>query len=190
MLDAAGELVGLAGPAGLSMTAVAERIGAPSGSVYHRFVSRDVLAASLWLRTVERFQDGWAAASNSEDPLQAACSAALHVVQWSRNNIVDAQLLMLYRSSDLAAGPWPPDLAKRNSEQRARVETALGDLCARLGATTPSDRRRVRFAVIDIPYGAVRQALASGRVPERDVESIVHDAVVGILSNLAKEQPT
>jgi AcrR family transcriptional regulator len=185
MLDAAGELVRLSGPAGLSMTGVAERIGAPSGSIYHRFASRDVLAASLWLRAVDRFQDRWASAADRDDPVQAACSAARHVVQWSRSNLVDAQILMLYRSTDFVPGDWPAELVQRNAAQRARVEATLGDLAVRLGAASQKDRRRVRFAVIDIPYGAVRQSLARGRAPEADVESLVEDAVAGVLAQLS-----
>ena len=55
MLDAAGALLVAGGAHGLTASAVARSLSAPSGSVYHRFASRDHLAAALWLRTVERF---------------------------------------------------------------------------------------------------------------------------------------
>ncbi|MCG7527704.1 TetR/AcrR family transcriptional regulator, partial [Streptomyces sp. OfavH-34-F] len=62
LLDAAVPLAAASGPAGVTMSAVAQATGAPSGSVYHRFPGRDALLAEVWLRTVERFQDGWFAA--------------------------------------------------------------------------------------------------------------------------------
>ena len=93
LLDtAAGLVVSEGGPAALTMTAVADRLGAPSGSIYHRFRSRDLLAASLWLRAVERFQDAVLPALEEHDVTTAARRSAATVLEWSRTNLVDAQL--------------------------------------------------------------------------------------------------
>ncbi|MGI8552143.1 MAG: TetR family transcriptional regulator [Dehalococcoidia bacterium] len=62
ILDAALQTASRTGPRAASIAALAAAIGAPTGSIYHRFRSRDLLMAELWLRTVERFQAGFLAA--------------------------------------------------------------------------------------------------------------------------------
>ena len=190
ILDAAAALVAEGGPSALSVSGVAERLAAPTGSIYHRFRSRDVLAASLWLRTVERFQHGFHAALHLEDPRAAVRAAATHVLAWSRENVAEAQLLLLYRSGDVIGHGWPPELEQRNKQLRDRVERAVADLCRRLEATTRADRRRVRFAMIDIPYGAVRTPLARGAAPERELDPIVDDAVLAAIDGMTRRRTT
>ncbi|MFF8264165.1 helix-turn-helix domain-containing protein [Streptomyces virginiae] len=58
LLDAAVRLAAVGGPASVTMSAVAQAVGAPSGTVYHRFTGRTALLAEVWLCTVERFQEG------------------------------------------------------------------------------------------------------------------------------------
>lgn len=186
ILDTAATLIGEGGPAALSVARIADRLGAPSGSIYHRFRSRDILAASLWLRAVERFQDGWLDAVRHDDPRGAARMAAMHVLSWSRDHLDDARLLLLYRSDDLLNQGWPPELTQRNHQQRARIDKAIGALCDRLGAATAAERRRVIFAVIDIPYGAVRRPLAAGKRPPRELDAFVDDAVVAVIEGIGR----
>ena len=114
ILDVSRDLVVQSGPATLTMTAVARLLGAPSGSLYHRFPGRDTLAAALWIRGVRRFQSGYLARLSNPDPLEAALGAAGHVVSWSRANLSDARLLLQFRSSDLVHGPWPQTLRDEN----------------------------------------------------------------------------
>lgn len=190
ILDAASALVADGSPTALSISGVAGRLGAPSGSIYHRFRSRNVLAASLWLRSVQRFQDGYLQATDQQDPRTAARRAAAHVLAWSRSNLDDATLLLMYRSSDLIDGDWPPELQQRNQLQRDRADRAIAALSRRLGASNRSDRRRVQFAVVDIPYGAVRTPLSQGRPPEPDLDAIVDDAVAAIIDGITKRTRT
>ncbi len=185
ILDTAAILVGESGPAGLSVAGVSGRLGAPSGSIYHRFKSRDALAAGLWLRSVERFQAAWLGALDLEDPSSAACEAAARVLSFARTNLSDARILLLYRSSDLLDGGWPQDLAERNEQQRARVAGAIAELGVRLGAVSSPDRRRVRFAVVDIPYAAARGPLAQGVPPPPELDAILDDAVRAVISRIS-----
>jgi AcrR family transcriptional regulator len=55
ILDAAERLAGEAGPAAVTIRAVAERSGASSGSIYHAFGSREALVGTVWLRAARRF---------------------------------------------------------------------------------------------------------------------------------------
>src|SRR5207237_563587 len=81
-LDAALAIAAERGPLAATVGAIAERLGAPVGSFYHRFPSRDVLLGELWLRTVLDFQQGITAALKSawrncrSAPCASICSAA------------------------------------------------------------------------------------------------------------------
>ncbi len=59
ILTAALELLAERGPEGVTMSAISRQTGAPIGSIYHRFPSRDLILALLWLDVVESFQDGF-----------------------------------------------------------------------------------------------------------------------------------
>jgi AcrR family transcriptional regulator len=56
ILDAAERLIARHGPSGATIGAIAQAVGAPTGSIYHRFDSRDVLLAEVWLRAAAAFQ--------------------------------------------------------------------------------------------------------------------------------------
>ena len=59
VLDATRELILDVGPRGTGIRDISRRSGAPSGSLYHRFSSRDNLVALAWLRAARRFQTGY-----------------------------------------------------------------------------------------------------------------------------------
>jgi len=177
ILDVSRDLVVESGPAALTVTAVARLLGAPSGSLYHRFAKRDTLAAALWLRVVRRFQSGYLAKLADPDPLIAALGAAGHVVTWSRANLGDARLLLLFRGSDLVHDTWPKTLREEYLKLQHQLEAGIRDLQAAFGATDPAGRHRVSYAVIDVPYAAVRPALLAGRHPPDSTDVLVAETV-------------
>lgn len=188
ILDVSRNLVVDEGPTALTMMAVGRALAAPSGSLYHRFPSVDVLAASVWIRAVERFQEGYLVEIARTDPLQAALGAAAHVVSWSRANLNDARLLLQFRSRDLRHGSWPEALRKEDRRLQRRVGAAVRSLQARFGAGDEASRHRVSFAVIDLPYAAVRPALVAGRPPLPTTDALVADTVTHVLQPLVDRQ--
>lgn len=185
ILDSASELVRETGLAALSAAGVAARLGAPSGSIYHRFPSRDHLGASLWLRAVESFQDSLVAVLADEaEPAMTVRLLAQRILLWSRENLDDAAILLVHRSSDFLNDGWPPELRSRNESQRERTQRLVSDLCEGLGATTDEARLRVRFATIDLPYAAARSSLSQGKAPPPELDAIVDDAVVAVLAGI------
>ncbi|WP_165958952.1 TetR/AcrR family transcriptional regulator [Actinomadura sp. KC345] len=161
ILDAALAVVAGGGPAGATIGAIAERLGAPSGSLYHRFGSRDLLLATLWIRTVRRFQRGFVAALAEG----GAEGAALHTPRWCRMHPEEAAVLVLHRRQDLAA-TWPAGLAGDLDALNAEVSEALGSFPG-------TDRERLAFATVDVPYGAVRRYLLAGRTPPPLVDELI-----------------
>jgi AcrR family transcriptional regulator len=181
-LDAALALIVERGVAAATVSRIATSVGAPVGSVYHRFASRDVLMAELWLRTITRFQDGYLAALSCQDPDEAAGSAALHVVRWSRDHPVEAQLLHAFRPRDLA-DEWPAEAQNRLDTLNGRVDKAVKEH-ARLrypGAGAAAEQV-VRFAVADVPYAACRRYLAVGSAPPPVLDHLVQYAVRAVLA--------
>ncbi len=55
ILDAAEELFAAGGVRSVTVRALADRTGAPSGSLYHLFGSRSELLAHMWVRAARRF---------------------------------------------------------------------------------------------------------------------------------------
>src|SRR5438067_6617874 len=111
-LDAALAIAAESGPPAVTVGAITDRLGAPVGSFYHRFASRDVLLGELWLRAVLDFQTGVGKALDAGDGL----AAALHTPAWVRKHLNQARLLLLYDRSDFVGGDWPEQLHGRVAE--------------------------------------------------------------------------
>lgn len=159
IVDAARDLITEVGPGGASVAEVARRLGAPSGSIYHRFASRDLLVAHLWLRTVHRFHEGFVAAVGTDD---GGASALRHTVTWARTNRRDAALLASHRRRDLL-DTWPAELADALAGLNDPVRSALKAFAtAHLGGSDAVALDAVRLALVTIPHALVRDRLARG----------------------------
>lgn len=167
------------GPGAVTMTAVARSAGAPSGSVYHRFPGRPALLAALWLRTVDRFQQGFLAALDTDPPSQAAPAAARHVIEWSRAHPQEARIL-LYGPADFDHPNWPEQARTRLATANDRVAAALRALAARLGRSSPHDLERLTLAAIDIPYATVRRHQSAGIPLPAYAEDLVTSCAIAV----------
>ena len=145
ILDAALAEFDAVGARGLSVAGVARALGAPSGSLYHRFPSRDALIGTLWLRAAEGFQAGYLQRLAADRPaIDCAVDGALHVIRWSRARPVEARLLVVYRWQDLVAPEWPEEIATRARATAAALDEGLRGIAARLLPDDPDALLRVR----------------------------------------------
>ncbi len=127
ILDAARTLVLRSGPRAAGVAAIARESGAPVGTLYHRFGSRDAILAAAWLRALERFQArALAAAAEASDPgdsgdaVATGAAMAAAVVGFSRDMPEDAGLLLSIRRDDLLdAAPGPEVRARLDGDQRS-----------------------------------------------------------------------
>jgi AcrR family transcriptional regulator len=165
ILDAALAIAAEDGLGAATMTAIAARAGAPTGSLYHRFGSHDLLLAALWIRTVRSFQRGFVDALVAGD----AEMAALHTPRWCRQHPAEAALLLLHRRQELAAR-WPVELGEDLETLNTQVSDALNSFAARHPGV---DHERLIFATVDVPYGAVRRYLLEGRPPPPLVDELI-----------------
>ncbi|MFC5216351.1 TetR/AcrR family transcriptional regulator [Streptomyces coerulescens] len=183
LLDTALRLAAATGPHGVTMAAVAKELGAPSGSVYHRFPSRSALLGALWVRTVESFQEGWFAALDDVDPHRAARGAAHHVVAWSRAH-PHAAAVLLHGPDAFGQPDWPADDARRAAANRRRVRSAVAQLCEALGAQDRMAAERVALAVIDLPLTVVRRPLRAGEELPAHAEQLAQESAASLLAGL------
>ena len=158
ILDAALRVVADGGPPAATIAAIADELGAPIGSIYHHFRSRDQVLAHLWIRTVRRFQEGFVRVLQT-GPVE---EVPLFVTRWCREHLPEARVLVLFRREDLAVS-WPDDLGKALATLEDPVEAAVaGAARRRYGVADARSTGRIVFAVIDLPYAVVRRHLAEG----------------------------
>jgi AcrR family transcriptional regulator len=174
------------GPAAVTVGSVAQRLGAPIGSFYHRFASRDLLLGELWLNTVLAFQQGFLSALDAGDGL----GAALHTPAWVRANPDDARLLLLHHRRDFVQGEWPEALCEGVARQAARYEAALVRFTQATFGDTGSDTvRRVRFALVDVPLAALRPHLERRELPPPIVDELIRRTFEAVIDTSILQSP-
>jgi AcrR family transcriptional regulator len=158
------------GPAGVTINAVAEETGAPIGSVYHRFLSRDVLMAELWLRVVESFQRGFLAALERGNGLEAA----LHTVRWVREHPKEGRVLLLHRRDDFSRGEWPEDIKAHAAGLAEELSTGIRSFVRKkFGRISKQTMERTVFVLVDVPHAAVRRYLEAGEMPPETADELI-----------------
>ena len=173
VLDAARAIVLEQGARAATVAAIAKRSGAPTGSLYHAFGSRDRLLAAAWGRAATRSQQDWLRAAEHADPVQAGVNMALSLLAFARAHTEDTQLLLGMRLEDLVDGP--ADVGEIN----APVVTTVTALATRLDG--PAAHERAILATVDLPYGAIRRRLLGGKPPPRALDGPVAAAARAIL---------
>jgi AcrR family transcriptional regulator len=174
ILDATAALVAAGGPGAATIGAIGNMLNAPSGSIYHRFASRDGLLGRLWLSKAAFFQNRFAAALTEPDPAKAGLAAALSMPRAVRDDFVGARVMLLHRRDDFLDGDWPPDMAAEAIRLKRQVDDAMTDITRRLfGRASAEALQLANFAMIDIPLAAVRRHVASNEMPPRSVEDLI-----------------
>ena len=182
MLDAARDLLLEEGAASATMGAIGRSSGAPSGSLYHRFGSRDELIARLWIRAVHRSQATFLAATERPDASDAALAAALSIIDFCADHPADARLLVSFRREDLIRSMPPGSLATELEELNRPVERAVVELAERLyGSRSRAALNRTLLAVFDLPYGAARRYLITGSKLPSYLAADLSDAIVAVI---------
>ena len=178
-LAAARALIAERGPQAVTVDSVAERIGAPKGSFYYRFASRDALLGEVWLQTVLAYQQGFVAAIEASEGL----SAALHTPAWARRHLDDARLLMLYSRHDFVQGEWPAALRRGVADQAERFAACLRTFAGgAFGRAGPGELRRATFVLAEVPLAAVKPHLQRRERPPPLVDELIsktYRAIVG-----------
>ena len=182
ILDAALRLVADGGPGAATIAGIGGLLDAPVGSIYHRFASRNLLLARLWVRTIKRFQQGFVEALQADDLNEAALGAALYNVRWVREHLEEARVMLLYRAEDLAE-KWPEELGEDLATLSADVFAAMQEYARRRygKGVDGAMLRRVVFALVDVPYAAGRRHIIAGEPPPPLVDELVIETLRRVL---------
>jgi AcrR family transcriptional regulator len=187
ILDATRGLILHDGVRGATIDAIARRSGAPVGSLYHRFGSRDRLMAKLWVRAARRSQAIFVAAAQHPDAEQGAVNAALSIYEFVRRHPEDARLLVSFRREDLIRDARSPKLLRELKELNRPLQAALCALARRLfGKATAPAVEQTALAVIDIPMGALRRHLVAGSAIPPALPQLLETAVRAVLRHRRK----
>ena len=179
-LNAALAVIAQRGVTGVTVASVSERLGAPTGSFYYRFASRDVLLGTLWLQAVLEFQTGVRAALDAGDGL----AAALHTPAWVRKNPERARLLLLHDRKDFLHGDWPVELRERVTEMTGNLESGARHWArAIFGKEGRVEVRLAQFLISELPVTVVRQHLTRGERPPPLVDDIIRTTYRAVVAN-------
>lgn len=189
ILNAAAMLVSRNGPNAATMTAIGNAIGAPNGSIYHRFRNREELMGRLWLSKAGLFQDRWMQAATHSDARQAGLLAALSMPRTVRADFAGARIMLLHRREDFLSDGWPIEMRKEAERLGQQVMQQLSLMTRRLfRANTEALRRVVTFATIDIPYSAVRRYVGSGQPLPSQTETLIIQAYGAVIDGALSER--
>jgi AcrR family transcriptional regulator len=193
ILAAARRLIAAHGPVGATIGAIGRAVGAPTGSIYHRFASRDVLLAEVWLRAATAFQAAFFGRLAGAGAWEAGLTAALYMAQRVREHPHEARLLLLHRREDFVDRGWPGKLRRQAEELQQQVETELRAfsqrLCRRADAQTV---RVVAYAVVEAPFAAVRRHVAASETPPPYVDELIrvtYAATISLLGVSGRSEP-
>lgn len=171
---AALRLVAERGPGAVTVADVAAAVGAPTGSIYHRYRSREELLAELWMDAVESFQDELVAALERAADVEGAVAAALLMAAWTRAHPLEARLMLLHRRQDFVAGEWPPGLVERAAALEPQLGAPLRAFARRvLGRADAEAMARARYALLDAPFGGIKPYVQSGKPPPPVVDALI-----------------
>ena len=178
ILDAARDLVLEGGARAATVDGIVAAIGAPKGSIYHRFDTFEDLLGEMWLRAVRRSQERYLSALEADDPIEAAVAAALSLYDFAREEPGDARLIASLRREDVVGTVTDDRLRDALLTVNSGLGVTIRALARRLyGRATRPCIERVMFATVDLPVGAVRRHLITGSALPRTLRPQLEAAV-------------
>jgi AcrR family transcriptional regulator len=187
MVAAATRLAAEGGPDAVTIGAVSAATGAPVGSIYHRFESRRLLAAEVWLSAIEAFQVGYLAVLGAAPTLESGLRAALHIPAWVREHPARARIMILHRQQDFVGEEWPPSVAGRARDLNTGVTAAIAAFAlAVLGSDGAAATARATYALASAPTAAVQRYIAGGQRPPDLVDDLVRETYEAVIVGAAR----
>jgi AcrR family transcriptional regulator len=164
-IGAAIALVAEGGPGAATLQAIARRVGAPTGSIYHRFESRSAILAAAWNASYGSLAADLAPLLQAGRPREAA----LALLPWAGTDRHRARFLLLHEPVSLFEDAPPPEPLRQEMErQEGQMDQAFRACIARIsgGIIREEDLARAKFMIFDAPIAILRPHLqAEGAIP-------------------------
>ncbi|MDO8654706.1 MAG: TetR/AcrR family transcriptional regulator [Undibacterium sp.] len=177
-INAAIEIAAHCGVSSVSISAIAHKTGAPVGSVYHRFESRDTILARAWLKVNNDFRQTVASKWALGDTWLAVASFML----WCRSNPVYAQFLLQCENTSVFNESLSLDLHAQLEAEQSALDACF-ELClqnAKHRLLDDNIEAILRFVLIDSPSAIVKPYLIQNRPIPTTIDAMLrasHDAV-------------
>ncbi|HMR08279.1 MAG TPA: TetR/AcrR family transcriptional regulator [Polyangiaceae bacterium] len=177
---AAVELAAAGGPGNVTMQGVAAAVGAPSGSIYHRFAGRPELLATVWARCLDDFQlFWWDKAGCAQDP----GDAAVVTLAWARKRRACAKVLLVNSPREFLSDDTPEAARNVIRELQQRSTERLVELAERFLCRCDTEAvERTVFALATVPMATLRGPLLADAPITRCAEALVRETAACLLS--------
>lgn len=177
-IDATMALVAEGGPAAATMQAIARRVGAPTGSIYHRFDSRAAVLGAAWNCAYASFIGALAPPLRDGRPREAA----LAILPWVREDGHRARFLLLNEPVALFEDTPPPTPLRATLEElEVEFDTAFEACVARSGGACDEESlARAKFLIFDAPIAILRPHLSRGAPPPPFAERMIAELHAGM----------
>ncbi|MGL4320902.1 MAG: helix-turn-helix domain-containing protein [Paracoccaceae bacterium] len=158
-----------------TIPAIVAAAGVSTGSIYHRFGSREALLGEAWLDALLAFNGMFLSALDS-DEAAAGVNAALATPRFARTEISRARILIACRQADFLCPDTPAAIREAITTANANAFRAIGAFARQWG----TDIETAKLALIGIPLGAVKLYLPKNPVPE-SLDVAIEKAVTAVL---------
>lgn len=179
-IDSAIEIAAQCGFAAVSMSAIALKVGAPIGSVYHRFDSRSAILARAWLRVKADFRSEVASLWARGD---GDTWAGVHgLLNWCRRKPVYARFLLQCADNPDFNGALSAELTAELEAEQAELDACFERCMAALQGDGSHLSSTLRFMLIDAPVAIVKPYLTQNQPIPASADAMLrasHDAVRG-----------
>jgi AcrR family transcriptional regulator len=188
LLDVAEQLATSAGPGGLTLRRVADAAGAPTGTIYHAFSSKEALLARAWIRAAHRLQDRLeravdAVAEASGTAGEAVVAASCSPVAFATDHPASARLFFMQRRDQLFSDGLAASVTAELEEIQQRFDALLTGLAQALwGRRDRTAVATIATCVVDLPGGLIQRQLLSGAVLDAQTSSRIAAACRAILA--------
>ena len=160
----------------LTMEGLLRATGLSTGSVYHRFTSREALLAEIWLDAVRRFQTGFLEALRREAP-DAGEQAALATPRFCRAEPETAVILACCRRAEFLGPETPPRLSEQIAALNDEASAEFRLFARRIDRPVLA----CRLALVACPLAAVRLFLPQRPVP-KSIDAYILKACRSVLA--------
>jgi AcrR family transcriptional regulator len=182
VLDGAAQALTAVGPS-VTIADIAREISGPSGSIYHRFASREELLGRLWIRSIRRFHEDLLEAMALPDPWEAIGASARCVPAFCRRRPQEARSMLLFSRARLLEN-GPESLHEDAEGINDAIDASLDDLAERaFGDQGPGRRELLAVATRQTPYGITRPFIG------REMPPWLDDAVAAAALAIARLDP-
>jgi AcrR family transcriptional regulator len=177
-IDAAIEVTAQCGIAAMSMSAIAIKAGAPIGSVYHRFDSRDAILARAWLRVKGDFRGSVALEWETGN----TWASIARFLAWCRAKPGYAKFLLQCEACPVFHERLPAALHDALEAEQAALDAAFQRCLQMLEPALDAGcaQTTLHFLLIDAPFALVKPFLTQNRAIPAIADQLLrasHDAV-------------